>query len=289
RSGFTSEADYLRIITQKTASFMSACCRIGALLGGLPSGQVEALTRYGLDIGVAFQISDDALDFVADQDRLGKAIGADLREGKRTLPLIVMLERLALPEAERVRALLRRPGLVPAEIEEIRRLVVEHEGVECARAHTPTRRPRRPTSRGFHRRRSARRSRSWRISSWTGTADGRRSDGLDAIVTLTTDFGVRDPWVAEMKGAILGIARTAGRAVQLVDVTHEVARHDVVEGALALEAAAPFFPRGTVHLAVIDPGVGTARRGIAIAAGDQVFVGPDNGVFTPFLSGTGWR
>src|SRR5207247_2226945 len=55
------------------------------------------------------------------------------------------------------------------------------------------------------------------------------------------------------------------------------------------EAAAPFFPRGTVHLAVIDPGVGTARRGIAVAARDQVFVGPDNGVFTPFLSGTGWR
>jgi len=134
RSGFTSEADYLRIITQKTASFMSACCRIGALLGGLPPDQVEALTRYGLDIGVAFQISDDSLDFVADQDRLGKAIGADLREGKRTLPLIAMLGRLVPSETERVRALLRRPALVPAELEEIRRLVVEHDGVEYARA-----------------------------------------------------------------------------------------------------------------------------------------------------------
>ncbi len=134
RSGFTSEADYLRIITQKTASFMSACCRIGALLGGLPPDQVEALTRYGLDIGVAFQISDDSLDFVADQDRLGKAIGADLREGKRTLPLIAMLDQLSPPEAERVRALLRRPSLVPAELEEIRRLVLEHDGVEYARA-----------------------------------------------------------------------------------------------------------------------------------------------------------
>jgi S-adenosylmethionine hydrolase len=112
---------------------------------------------------------------------------------------------------------------------------------------------------------------------------------LDAIITLTTDFGARDPYVAEMKGAILGIARTAGRAVQLVDVTHEVARHDVVEGALALEAAAPFFPRDTVHVAVIDPGVGTARRGIAVAARGQVFVGPDNGVLTPFVSGTEWR
>jgi len=112
---------------------------------------------------------------------------------------------------------------------------------------------------------------------------------LDTIITLTTDFGVRDPYVAEMKGAILGIARAAGATVQLVDVTHEVARHDVVEGALALEAAAPFFPRGTVHVAVIDPGVGTARRGIAVAARDQVFIGPDNGVFTPFLSGRDWR
>ena len=134
RSGLTSEADYTRIITQKTASFMSACCRIGALLGELRPQQTEALTRYGLDIGIAFQISDDALDFDADQDRLGKAIGADLREGKRTLPLIAMLERVSQTEAERVRALLRRRTLATAEIEDIRRLVLEAEGVEYARA-----------------------------------------------------------------------------------------------------------------------------------------------------------
>jgi octaprenyl-diphosphate synthase len=138
RSGMTAEPDYVRIITQKTASFISACCRIGALLGGSPPAQTEALTRYGLDIGVAFQISDDSLDFVADQERLGKAVGADLREGKRTLPLIAMLERVRATEAERVRALLRRRALAPAEIEEIRRLVLEHDGVEYARtrAHT---------------------------------------------------------------------------------------------------------------------------------------------------------
>ena len=133
RSGMTAEPDYVRIITQKTASFISACCRIGALLGGCPPAQTEALTRYGLDIGVAFQISDDSLDFVADQERLGKAVGADLREGKRTLPLIAMLERVRATEAERVRALLRRRALEPAEIEEIRRLVLEHDGVEYAR------------------------------------------------------------------------------------------------------------------------------------------------------------
>jgi octaprenyl-diphosphate synthase len=133
RSGATSEADYVRIITHKTASFMSACCRIGGLLGGVPPEQLEALTRYGLDIGVAFQISDDSLDFVADQERLGKAIGADLREGKRTLPLIAMLERAKPAEAERVREMLHAHTLGPTEIEEIRRLVLEYDGVDYAR------------------------------------------------------------------------------------------------------------------------------------------------------------
>ena len=133
RSGLASEADYVRIITQKTASFISACCRIGGLLGGVPAVQLDALTRYGLDIGVAFQISDDSLDFVADQDRLGKAIGADLREGKRTLPLIAMLERAKPAQADRVRDMLREHRLGPAEIDEIRRLVLEYDGVDYAR------------------------------------------------------------------------------------------------------------------------------------------------------------
>ena len=112
---------------------------------------------------------------------------------------------------------------------------------------------------------------------------------MAGIVTLTTDFGLRDAYVAEMKGVMLGIARAARQSLDLVDVTHEVERHDITEGALALEAAAPFFPSGTVHLAVVDPGVGTARRGLAVAADGHVFVGPDNGLFTPFLDGDGWR
>ena len=66
-------------------------------------------------------------------------------------------------------------------------------------------------------------------------------------------------------------------------ITHEVAPHDVLEGALTLEAAAPRFPAATIHVAVVDPGVGTARRALAVAARDQMFVGPDNGLFTPFL------
>jgi octaprenyl-diphosphate synthase len=133
RTGVTTEADYLRIITQKTASFISACCGIGGLLGGLPAEQVDALTRYGLDIGVAFQISDDSLDFIADQERLGKAIGSDLREGKLTLPLIAMLERAPRRQTERVWQILKHRTLAAPEVEEIRRLVLEYDGVEYAR------------------------------------------------------------------------------------------------------------------------------------------------------------
>ncbi|HEU5194692.1 MAG TPA: SAM-dependent chlorinase/fluorinase [Methylomirabilota bacterium] len=112
---------------------------------------------------------------------------------------------------------------------------------------------------------------------------------LAGIVTLTTDFGLRDAYVAEMKGVILGIAEAARQPLSLIDVTHDVERHDITEGALALEAAAPCFPAGTVHLAVVDPGVGTARRGLALQAGRQVFIGPDNGLFTPFLENGDWR
>ena len=137
RSGTTTENDYLRIITQKTASFISACCRIGGVLGRADAVRLEALTRYGLDIGIAFQISDDSLDFVADEARLGKAIGADLREGKRTLPLIATLDRAEPAERERIQAVLKRARPEAADIEEIRRLVVHYEGVEYAleRAH----------------------------------------------------------------------------------------------------------------------------------------------------------
>ena len=111
------------------------------------------------------------------------------------------------------------------------------------------------------------------------------SPGDLPIITLTTDFGVRDPYVAEMKAAILAVTRR----VQLVDVTHAIEPHDITEGALALEAAARTFPAGTVHLAVVDPGVGTARRGIVVAAVGQLFIGPDNGLFTPMLETAGWE
>jgi len=105
-----------------------------------------------------------------------------------------------------------------------------------------------------------------------------------AIVTLTTDFGMRDPFVGVMKGVILQIAPT----VRLVDLTHDIASHDVLEAAITLEAAAPFFPPGTIHLAVVDPGVGSTRRPLAAAAAGQLFVGPDNGLFTFLFRAAAW-
>ena len=96
------------------------------------------------------------------------------------------------------------------------------------------------------------------------------------IITLTTDFGVRDPYVGIMKGVVLGIAPEA----RLVDIAHDVGLHDVAEGAFALASAVRYFPPGTVHLGVVDPGVGSERRPIAASNGRHMFVGPDNGLFS---------
>jgi hypothetical protein len=94
------------------------------------------------------------------------------------------------------------------------------------------------------------------------------------VVTLLTDFGLDEPYVGMVKGAILAVNPLA----RLVDLTHAIPPQDVRRAALALEEAYPFFPAGTVHLAVVDPGVGTARRALAVRAAGHCFVGPDNGL-----------
>jgi len=99
------------------------------------------------------------------------------------------------------------------------------------------------------------------------------------IITLTTDFGLRDPYVAAMKGVVLSIFPKA----VVVDVTHEVPPGNVREAADTLARSAPFFPSGTVHVAVVDPGVGGERRAVAACAGGHLFVGPDNGLFWPVI------
>ncbi|MHC1764771.1 MAG: S-adenosyl-l-methionine hydroxide adenosyltransferase family protein [Verrucomicrobiia bacterium] len=106
-----------------------------------------------------------------------------------------------------------------------------------------------------------------------------------AIITLTTDFGLQDWFVGTMKGVVLGIAPSA----TLVDITHEIAPGDVQAGAFALAAAFRFFPPGTVHVAVVDPGVGSDRAAIVVETERYRFVGPDNGLLSLAVDQAGPR
>src|SRR5438874_8970185 len=99
------------------------------------------------------------------------------------------------------------------------------------------------------------------------------------VIALLTDFGTRDHYAGTMKGVALGICPDA----TLVDITHDLPAHDVLAGALELVASYKYFPAGTIFLVVVDPGVGSTRRGIAADTGDFKFVAPDNGVLTAVL------
>jgi len=99
------------------------------------------------------------------------------------------------------------------------------------------------------------------------------------IITLLTDFGTQDGYAGVMKGVIWGIAPQ----VYIADLTHDIYPQDVKQGAFVLGRSAPYFPRGSIHVAVVDPGVGTQRRPLAARLGDCFFVGPDNGLLTPLL------
>lgn len=102
---------------------------------------------------------------------------------------------------------------------------------------------------------------------------------LPGIITLTTDFGTADTFVGQMKGAVLSVAPET----RIVDLTHEVPAHDVAAGGFALRTGYAAFPPGTVHVAVIDPGVGTSRRGLVVRTQRFLFVAPDNGVLSAVL------
>ncbi len=109
------------------------------------------------------------------------------------------------------------------------------------------------------------------------------AQAMQSIVTITTDFGTRDGFVAQMKGVILSTNPDA----LILDISHEIEPFSILEGALVLKGAYKFFPCTAVHLAVVDPGVGSSRRSIAIQTHDGVFVGPDNGIFSLVLSEAG--
>src|ERR1700730_10407417 len=96
------------------------------------------------------------------------------------------------------------------------------------------------------------------------------------LITLTTDFGASDHFVGVMKGVILGLAPR----VSIVDITHEIAPFQIHEAAFTIGEAYHWFPKGTIHVVVVDPGVGTSRRPILVEAQGHRFIGPDNGVFS---------
>jgi hypothetical protein len=102
------------------------------------------------------------------------------------------------------------------------------------------------------------------------------------FISLLTDFGLKDGYVGVMKGVIWGIAPQ----VQIADITHLIQPQNVLEGALALGRAVQYFPADTVHVVVVDPGVGTTRRPIAARLGEHFFVGPDNGLCTLLVAQT---
>jgi len=110
---------------------------------------------------------------------------------------------------------------------------------------------------------------------WRARCTGTSAVG--PLITLLTDFGTADAYVGIMKGVILGICPQA----QVVDLTHEVPPQNIRAGALLLRSAAPYFPRGTIHVAVVDPGVGGTRAPVLMRTARASFIGPDNGLLEP--------
>ena len=124
-----SEKEYLTIIEKKTATLISAACAVGGILGKASDDQVEALTRFGMRLGSAFQITDDTLDYVAEEDVFGKAIGKDLEEGKITLPLIHALKKCSSEEKKLIKKAVEDKEQDEKVISDIVSVMHRHDGI----------------------------------------------------------------------------------------------------------------------------------------------------------------
>ncbi len=123
--------DYLRIISGKTAALIAAACRAGALVAAAPAEMLQAISAFGRDLGIGFQLVDDALDYVAHEDRLGKPVGSDFREGKITYPLIHCWRQASEADRQALRALAARPAPDAADLEAIRSMVERYGAVRA--------------------------------------------------------------------------------------------------------------------------------------------------------------
>ncbi len=126
----TSEKDYLSIITYKTAVLIAAACRVGAILGGVSQEKETTLYNFGMNFGIAFQIIDDALDLMADQEKLGKPLCKDLEEGKITLPIIYTLENCRKKEKKRLVELIQKRSFPEEERREIIEMIRHHGALD---------------------------------------------------------------------------------------------------------------------------------------------------------------
>ncbi|HEY7676020.1 MAG TPA: polyprenyl synthetase family protein [Candidatus Methylomirabilis sp.] len=123
--------DYLRIIAGKTAALIAASCRAGALVAGAPPEAVAAMTAFGRNLGIGFQLVDDALDYVAREERLGKPVGSDFRAGKITYPLIHCWREASEGDRRTLRALAARSALEAADVDDVRRMVERYGAVRA--------------------------------------------------------------------------------------------------------------------------------------------------------------
>ena len=125
-----TEQEYLKVIRYKTAALLSATCRLGGIVSGLGPDQQEALARFGLHLGIAYQLADDTLDYIANKDLLGKSLGKDLKEGKITLPLLHLLSSCSGQERERVKCIVKMDGITERDLREILTLMKRHGSIE---------------------------------------------------------------------------------------------------------------------------------------------------------------
>lgn len=125
----TTEGDYLQIITGKTAALMASACHSGAILGQVSEDFEHALKKFGLNLGIAFQLMDDVLDYVSSEEEFGKTSGKDLKEGKLTLPLILALKRCTSSELQTVKHVLIADSIETDEFQQVLHLVEAYDGI----------------------------------------------------------------------------------------------------------------------------------------------------------------
>jgi len=128
-----NETDYMEVIGRKTAVLIQSACRVGALLAGAPTEQVESLSEYGYSLGISFQMADDLLDYTADTAVLGKPIGTDLKEGKLTLPIICALQRATQEDRSRMEIIVRDTDVTEKDFKTVVELIMQYGGIEYTR------------------------------------------------------------------------------------------------------------------------------------------------------------